>query len=168
MHDFALPALPYLTHASPYSPIILSFTLVSLFLLLLVLPFVPLRATFLVLGLVPFFFTHPFTLNTIIPFLFGKSLPLIKSVRMRVGRFVDDDRLEDRHLKTEMKEVELWENERWNPGTNTSSGSLGSEDSALKAAGWSHDNLKLGERKAWTRGRDGWSGVSDNANGGVR
>jgi hypothetical protein len=28
---------------------------------------------------------------------------------------MDDDRLEDRHWNTEMREVELWENERWSP-----------------------------------------------------
>jgi hypothetical protein len=28
--------------------------------------------------------------------------------------------------------------------------------------GWSKSNLKLGERNAWTRGRDGWTGIGPN------
>jgi len=37
-----------------------------------------------------------------------------KSIRAFAARIMDDDRLEDRHWNTEMREVELWENERWN------------------------------------------------------
>ena len=75
----------------------------------------------------------------------------------------DDDNLEDRHWRTELREVELYENERWAPGPSNAS------DEATKTEGtWSKSNLKPGERKPWTRGRDGWSGVSDDGNHEVR
>ena len=62
---------------------------------------------------------------------------------------------------TQDREVELWENERW-------AGAGSDVDSAPTDAGWSKDNLRPVERKAWTRGRDGWSGVADDGSGDVR
>lgn len=51
----------------------------------------------------------------------------------------------------DMRDVELWENERWTAST-----------------GWSKSALKTGERKPWTRGRDGWSDVVVGGDGDVR
>jgi hypothetical protein len=73
-----------------------------------------------------------------------------------------------------MKEVELWENERWNPNTKEVISSIrtadetGTNHNLLSSACWSKSKLKPGERKAWTRGRDGFSGVTDNGCGDVR
>jgi hypothetical protein len=66
---------------------------------------------------------------------------------------VDDDRLKDRHCQSELREVELFENERWAPG---------------EGVGWNKANLKTGERVAWTRGRDGWSAVTADGGSDVR
>lgn len=71
---------------------------------------------------------------------------------MRMARIVDDDRLEDRHWRSELREVELWENERYSD----------------KDKGFSKASLRPGERKAWTRGRDGWSDEGPDGNGDVR
>lgn len=120
------------------------------------------RATCLVLGLAPFFFTHPYTQDTLLPALQSSGRTL-NNLRARIFRLIDDDNLEDRHWRTELREVELYENERWAPGSSSSS------DDASKAEGtWSKTNLNPGERKPWTRGRDGWSGVSDDGSGEVR
>jgi hypothetical protein len=122
----------------------------STLLALLFLSLIPLRPLFLIGGLVPFAFTHPFVQRT---------LPLLLSTlslsywRARLTRLIDDDRLKDRHWQSELREVELFENERWVPG---------------ESAGWSKANLKSGERVAWTRGRDGWTGVAANGAGDIR
>lgn len=161
-YDVAVQFVPYLTYSSPYTSLILSFALVSFLAMIPLVNIIPMRTTCLVIGLLPFFATHPFTQHTLLPVLlsFGAAL---NSLRERALRFIDDDKLEDKHWRTELREVELWENERWIRGTSSAS------DDATKAEGtWAKNNLKLGERKAWTRGRDGWSGVGDDGSGEVR
>lgn len=98
---------------------------------------------------------------------------------------LDDDKLEDKHWRAELCQVEVFENERLNPNSKEVSGSTSSSvgglggvglirqqppnanDSAsagggkLYRTGWGKSNLKSGERKAWTRGRDGWSGIAE-------
>ncbi|KAG2045732.1 hypothetical protein BDR06DRAFT_1015363 [Suillus hirtellus] len=76
-----------------------------------------------------------------------------------------------------MRDVELWENERWAPGPSLSSSFSTQDDldavglefdvgdgsgSALLGAGagmWSNTNLRPADRAPRTRARDGWSGV---------
>jgi hypothetical protein len=69
-------------------------------------------------------------------------------------RLIDDDKLKDRHWQSELREVELFENERWFPGD--------------ESTGWSKANLKSSERVAWTRGRDGWTGLALDGIGDIR
>ena len=80
---------------------------------------------------------------------------------MRLTRLIDNDQLEDKHWRSELKEVYLWENERW-------TGVPGVDESVLSESSWSKNNLRPGERKAWTRGRDGWSGVAEDGSGDVK
>jgi hypothetical protein len=90
---------------------------------------------------------------------------------MNVNRFIDDDKLEDKHWRSEVKQVELYENERWSSKSKDAfvEGSEGgSKISTASASAWGKNKLKHGERKAWTRGRDGWSGISDNGTEDVR
>jgi hypothetical protein len=111
---------------------------------LLFLPTILIRLVFLVAGLAPFLLTHPFTqrrLHTLLAVARAQG----KRWRMRAARWVDDDRLGDacwRARARGMREVELWENERW----------------SAESRGWRKGALKPGERAAWTRCRDGWSG----------
>ena len=100
------------------------------------------------------------TQYTLIPAAFEIIQPRLKIARHRAARWVDNDRLEDKHWRSELREVELWENERF--------GGAGGDDGALPDAGWNKANLRAVERKAWTRGRDGWSGVADDGSGDVR
>ncbi|KAH8114405.1 integral peroxisomal membrane peroxin-domain-containing protein [Phellopilus nigrolimitatus] len=150
-HDYILYTIvPHLTFSTPYSYSILTFTIVTFLFLIAILPLIPLRPVFLILGLGPFVLTHPFS-RAYIPILLASH---IKSMRMRVSRLVDDDRLEDRHWQTELQEVELWENERLGPGPGG-------------ALSFSKLHLKVGERKGWTRGRDGWSKTGPDGSGDV-
>ena len=82
----------------------------------------------------------------------SSTLPL-RYCRARLVRLIDDDGLKDRHWQSELREVELFENERWVPS---------------EGSGWSKTNLKTGERVAWTRRRDGWSGVTADGGGDIR
>lgn len=120
-------------------------TVVSLVGLLFILPMVPMRLIALIISWTPFLLLHPFS-RTYLPVLLA---PYLKKVRMRMARIVDDDRLEDCR---ELREVELWENERYSD----------------KDKGFSKASLRPGERKAWTRGRDGWSDEGPDGNGDVR
>ena len=143
--------VPHLTFSTPYSYSIFAFTVVSFVALLLALPFIPLRPVFLFLGLSPFVLTPPLT-HTYVP---GLLRPHLKRLKTRITRLVDDDRLEDRHWKSILREVELWENER-----------LGASTGAPQV--FSKANLKSGERKGWTRGRDGWSTNDSDGLGDVK
>lgn len=171
-----LPVVPHLTHGSPYTPIIFTLTIVSLLAILPILPILPLRPTFLFLGLFPLFITHPFTLHTLLPAIQAGAQPAFNNLRTRAARFVDDDRLDDRHWGADLREVELFENERWaapagRSGSVMARTSSDAGDDAAKAgadAGWAKTNLRVGERRAWTRGRDGWSGVGEDGGGDVR
>jgi len=154
--------VPHFTYGSQYTPIILSLAAVSFLLLLPLILILPLRPTFLVLGLSPFLITHPFTRFTLWPSVQTVLGPSTKRLYSYVVRAIDDDRLEDKHWRAEMREVELWENERWNNATATSG-----EEGSTVDAGWSKANLRPNERKAWTRGRDGWSGIVDDGSGDV-
>ncbi|KAH9851703.1 integral peroxisomal membrane peroxin-domain-containing protein [Lenzites betulinus] len=161
-HDFAVKFVPYLTYSSPYTGILLSVVLATFVIMIPLVNMLPMRTTCLVLGLLPFCITHPFTQHTLLPTLQSGLGPVLDALRFRALRIVDDDSLEDKHWQAELREVELWENERWAPGPG------GSAEEGTKAEGtWSRANLKPGERKAWTRGRDGWSGISDDGTGEV-
>jgi hypothetical protein len=191
-----LPLLPHLVHQTPTTSPLLLLSTVALIISIPLLSSIPLRPVFLVLGLAPFTFTHPIVLNRILPILIIKAQEVSsrKHLRQKMLRTRDDDRLEDKHWRSELREVELWENERWTPGpsSSTSSGSIGGlsiststsmglgEDHSTLLGGihadsgtalggtWSKASLRAGERLSWTRGRDGWSGVGEDGTGIVR
>ncbi|KAG1763620.1 integral peroxisomal membrane peroxin-domain-containing protein [Suillus occidentalis] len=140
-YDLLSQVTPHLIHQSTHTSLVLTLTLLSFLFLLPVLPLIPLRLLFFGLGLSPFIWTHPVTQAQI--------LPLLKAT-LKLRRWIDDDRLDDKHWGAEMREVELWENERWAPGPSLSSSSTGT---------WSKTNLRSADRAPWTRARDGWSGV---------
>lgn len=144
------PYLHHLTFATSYTPLIFTITLLSTLLVIPFLSLIPLRPLFLVGGLAPFALAHPLTQRTFTTLL--PTLPL-HHWRARLTRVIDDDKLKDRHWQSELREVELFENERWLPG---------------EGVGWGKASLKTGERVAWTRGRDGCSAVTAEGGGDVR
>ncbi|KIP08579.1 hypothetical protein PHLGIDRAFT_117085 [Phlebiopsis gigantea 11061_1 CR5-6] len=158
-YDFGYPVVPHLSHSSPYTPIIFTFAGILLLVSIPLVHLLPLRTAFLILGLTPFLLTHPFVRYTILPVLLDGAAPYLIPLRVRWTRLVDNDRLEDKHWRSELRTVELWENERWlTPG---------GDEGASGDAGWGKAHLRPGERRAWTRGRDGWSGVADGGSGDV-
>lgn len=156
-HDFVYPVVPHLGHASPYTPVILTLVVLLLMVSSPLTSLIPLRTTFLILGIAPFFLTHPFSRYTLIPFAIDLASQRLVVTRVWVAQLLDNDRLTDKHWRSELRTVELWENERWTPGP----------DESAADGGWSKANLRPGERRAWTRGRDGWSGVADDGTGDV-
>ncbi|KAF7309941.1 hypothetical protein MIND_00366600 [Mycena indigotica] len=159
------PYLPILTHRSPYSTHILTILFVSLLpgVIIVSLPHFPLRTIALLAGVVPLLCTHPWV-SAHLPRLVAiahanfEQTALIKKIRARMDmkgnaslraltvRVLDDANLTDECWTAEIREVELFENERFaGPDSNHQE--------------WSKSNLRDGERSGWTRGRDGWSGV---------
>lgn len=194
-YDLLSPLTPHLIHRSTHTSLVLTLTLLSFLFLLPVLPLIPLRMLFFVLGVSPFIWTHPVTQARILPplkaainggivkggnasaTLLGVTSFKYTAMKIKLRRWIDDDRLDDKHWGAEMREVELWENERWTPGPSSSSSFVTQDDfnavgsgfdvgdgseSALLGAGagtWSKTNLRPADRAPWTRARDGWSGV---------
>ncbi|KAG2344391.1 hypothetical protein BDR05DRAFT_961741 [Suillus weaverae] len=194
-YDLLSPLTPHLIHRSTHTSLILTLTLFSFLLLLPVLPLIPLRLLFFVLGVFPFIWTHPVMQARIIPLLkaaliggivkggnasttlTGVTSSKYASLKMNLRRWIDDDRLDDKHWGAEMREVELWENERWAPGPSSSSSFSTRDDLDVVGSGfdvgdgsggtllstgtgsWSKTHLRPADRAPWTRARDGWSGV---------
>ncbi|KAG8805646.1 hypothetical protein FRC17_005407 [Serendipita sp. 399] len=150
MYDNVVPFLPHLSHANRSSAPLLTFLVASGLLVLPVLPFLPLRPIFLVIGLAPFILTHP-TTQRVIPTILDASRKIYYTT---VQRIIDNDRLDDVVWSAPLKDVELWENERWSTATAGQSTSSGDP-------GWNKSNLKRGERKGWSRRRDGWSEANE-------
>ena len=175
--DAILPLIPHLTYQTPYTSLLLTASIITLLLSIPLVYLIPFRVAVLFIGLLPFFFTHPFTRTSLLPAISSIVIsPFWKAGFSWFYRVLDDDRLDDKHWRAELRQVEVFENERWNPNSReasssstlsvSGSGFLGPQDNAggLKhyQTGWGKSNLKSGERKAWTRGRDGWSGIADS------
>ncbi|CAG7846728.1 SubName: Full=Uncharacterized protein {ECO:0000313/EMBL:CCA73045.1} [Serendipita indica DSM 11827] len=147
MYENVTSLLPHLTHATPTSAPLLTFLLVTLLLGLPLLPLVPLRPVFLIVGIAPFILTHP-TVQRMAPAVLDTARKLYFTT---IQRFINNDRLEDTVWAAPIREVELWENERWSLATSQAAPSSSGDP------GWSKANLRRGERKGWSRRRDGWS-----------
>ncbi|CAE6464020.1 unnamed protein product [Rhizoctonia solani] len=178
-HELAVPIVPSLTWATPATRSILYMTLITLPVGLL--PISP-QQIFLGGGLGLLCIMHPF-FQSLLPGIVAQMTP---AMRVIWERLLDDLRMEERHVEARggfrvelrlpgfrtmhipatlksvlgldssdkapaqysipepdeegMLEVELFENERWAAGS-----------------GWKAANLRTGERRGFTRGRDGWS-----------
>ncbi|KAG8688301.1 hypothetical protein FRC11_005678, partial [Ceratobasidium sp. 423] len=177
-HELAVPIVPHLTWATPATRSILYMTIMTL--PIAFLPISP-QQFFLGGGLGLLCITHPFV-HGLLPGVIAQMTP---ALRVIWERLLDDLRMEERHVEARgglrvelrlpgfrtmhipatlksvlgyssgkppaqyldpepdeerMLEVELFENERWAAGS-----------------GWKAANLRTGERRGFTRGRDGWS-----------
>lgn len=162
LDDLLLPYLPYITHKSPYTPLLAAATIITLPMTLIIVcsPVFPLRLVALITGWTALAAGHPVVRGRLIPALILR-VQANKDVRSAISKAIDDDAMVDSVWSSELRSVELWENERWSDGTASSTETAAGE----VKEGWSKVNLKTSERVAWTRGRDGWSGVGE---GGVR
>ncbi|CUA77932.1 hypothetical protein RSOLAG22IIIB_12909 [Rhizoctonia solani] len=178
-HDLAAPIVPHLIWATPATRSILYMTILTL--PIAFLPISPQRM-FLGGGLGLLCAMHPLV-QSLLPGIIAQTSPALRVV---FERLLDDLRMEERHVEARgglrvelrlpgfrtmhipatfksvlgfnrsekptiqysipepneerMLEVELFENERWAVGS-----------------GWKTANLRTGERRGFTRGRDGWS-----------
>jgi len=86
-----------------------------------------------------------------------------------IQHFIDNDKLTDECWNSEMRQVELWENERYSgpvlPPLVADVSHSSSPDAMRK--GWGKQHLRSGERGPWTRSRDGSNDVSADGAGGV-
>jgi len=133
--DAILPFLPHLTYQSPYTPL-LTTSIVTLFLSIPLVYLVPPRLAVLVLGLLPLFCTHPFTRSTLLPAANTAAIsPFWKNAFSWFYKVLDD-RLEDKHWRAELRQVEVFENKRWNPHSREASGSTASVIGGLGGSGF--------------------------------
>lgn len=184
--DAILPILPHLTYRTPYTHLLLTTSITALLFSIPLVYLIPFRLAVLSIGFLPFFFTHPFTRSTLLPAIYSTAIfPFWKAGFSWFYKVLDDDKLDDKHWRSELRQVEVFENERWNPNSRETSASTASPITGLSGGGflgssqqgthdstsagggksyrmgWGTSNLKSGERKAWTRGRDGWSGIAE-------
>ncbi|KAJ3876685.1 integral peroxisomal membrane peroxin-domain-containing protein [Lentinula edodes] len=169
--DIHIAITPYLSHLSlspndpqiskPKSP----YTLPILTVLILTFPILvflvtstifPARLVCFVCGAGPVLFLNPqlrqWTSDTI-------SLLTYLQSSLPDSRILDDNNLSNDAWISEMREVELWENERLDPGITAISATFFGT-APPSNGGWSKIHLKSNDRAPWTRGRDGWSGVA--------
>jgi len=80
-----------------------------------------------------------------------------------IQHLIDNDGLTDECWNSEMRQVELWENERYHgsvlPPLVTDVSSSSSSSDAMRK-GWGKQHLRSGERGPWTRSRDGSNDLS--------
>ncbi|KAK0202240.1 integral peroxisomal membrane peroxin-domain-containing protein [Desarmillaria ectypa] len=163
VYDAVHPLVLHLTYRAPFTLPLLTLVTLSLIpgILLVSLPFLPIRAICLSLGIVPLALTNPHVQSSLLVLRhidrnlrwlryklgLDPKLPLTTFVQ----RLIDDNNLVDSCWTAEMREVELFENERH----------LNTQGETEKS--WSKENLKSDERSAWTRAPDGLGGsVSSN------
>ncbi|KNZ80789.1 hypothetical protein J132_04294 [Termitomyces sp. J132] len=104
------------------------------------------------------------------------DLPPLRTILERIR---DNDRLDDTCWNAEMREVELFENERFVPsrsrpcsnpilpqGQRFSLPPTPMSPPDPTDPGWGKANLRSGERRGWTRGQDGWGGVRTRSRAG--
>lgn len=122
--------------------------------------------------------THPWTQSKLLPALAPHLAGVLRRVQARVQGWADDGALPDAQWRAQMRAVSLWENERWalaaastsavhtgSPATHGlgfDESVVGVRDSSVVEGGggrWGKAHLRSGERAAWTRGRDGWTGA---------
>ena len=90
-----------------------------------------------------------------------------KALSTVIQRFMDDDRLTDECWNSEMRQVELWENERYN-GPMPPPAVMDDDSSSLATTmrkRWGKQHLRSSERGPWTRSRDGSNDISADGNG---
>ncbi|KAF8990954.1 hypothetical protein BDZ89DRAFT_1106687 [Hymenopellis radicata] len=170
-YDAVYPFVLHLTHRTPYTPYIFTALVLSLIpgIILVSLPYLPIRAILLVGGLAPFVVTNPY-----IQYWIATLMNLLQSdtdlrwLRQKAGldtklplvsfaqRFLDDNNLTDTCWTAPKREVELFENERLVKPSGA--------DAQVDESAWSKANLHSDERNAWTRRQDGWNDGSVSTN----
>ncbi|KAK0487911.1 integral peroxisomal membrane peroxin-domain-containing protein [Armillaria novae-zelandiae] len=157
-YDAVHPLLLNLTHRTPFTLPLLTLVTLSVIpgMLFISLPSLPIRTICLSLGIVPLALTNPHIQSSLLVFQHvDRNLRWLRSklgldprlpLTAFVQRLIDDNNLADSCWTAEMREVELFENERH----------LAAQGETQKS--WSKENLKSDERSAWTRGPDGLGG----------
>ncbi|PWY99610.1 hypothetical protein BCV70DRAFT_190474 [Testicularia cyperi] len=157
-YDVVVPVVPYLNWSSYSRSLhVLQLSLLTTVALFFVAPYVPYRLVLLIGGEGAFLLNHPWTKPAIEGIVKRidtsregrKMVSWLKEGTHQLREWIEQDRLDDVVWEHGWRNVEMFENERFLPTTRaSSSGNVG---------GWSAHNLRLGERRPWTKGPDGWS-----------
>lgn len=158
-YDLLAPTVPYLNWSSYSRSLhILQLSLLTTVLLFFVAPYVPYRAVLLLAGEGAFILNHPWT-KPALEGLFKridtsregrKLVKVAKEGGHKLREWIEQDRLDDYVWERGWRNVEMFENERFQPAKRAAS-------SSGLVGGWSAHNLRMGERLPWTKGPDGWS-----------
>ncbi|CEH18490.1 Peroxin/Dysferlin domain [Ceraceosorus bombacis] len=167
IYDLVAPSVGFLNWSSyPRSLLLLQISLVLTAVLFVIGPFVPLRPILLVVGELAFLANHPWVKPAVQGLsraideerkqnpkgLTNRQLKKMekrnREMMRRLQIWYDEDRLDDEVWERGWRDVEMFENERYISPTAVRSG---------QTPGWSVHNLQYGERKAFTKAKDGWS-----------
>ncbi|KAF8322741.1 hypothetical protein DL93DRAFT_2071698 [Clavulina sp. PMI_390] len=159
-YDMLFPLTHLITFKSHAS------TPIFLFILFTTIPltFLPLQLFTLIAGVGAFTLTHPLVRHH----LFDKDGILQQSriipIVIQEGRsLVNDSSLSEEHITAaELREVFIFQNERWSWPSSAQTSSAGG---SIIAAGWKGgvNSLKASDRGAWTRGADGSVTVGESS-----
>lgn len=166
-YDLIAPSVAYLNWSSyPRTLLLFQGSLVLTAVMFMLGPYIPLRPILLIAGEGAFLAGHPW----VAPAISGlqrsiaqeraqnpRGLPArelerwekrSREMRRRAQQWIDEDRLDDEVWEKGWRDVEMFENERFVDPKKASSAAV---------PGWSAHNLTFGERKPFTKAKDGWS-----------
>lgn len=158
-YDLLAPTVPYLNWSSYSRSLhILQLSLLTTVLMFFIAPYVPYRLVLLIAGEGAFILTHPWTKPAIEGLMKRidssregrKLMRIAKEGGHQLREWIEQDRLDDYVVERGYRNVEMFENERYLPAKRAAS-------SSGVVGGWSGHNLRMGERRPWTKGPDGWS-----------
>ncbi|KIY65309.1 hypothetical protein CYLTODRAFT_424449 [Cylindrobasidium torrendii FP15055 ss-10] len=169
LYDAVYPYVFHISRRTPYTQHILTLLCLSILpsLIFISLPYLPIRAICLVAGLGPIIALNPYLQRSCLSAKVAlQTNAYLHWARLKLGvdatlpltsaiqRLIDNSNLTDACWNTDLREVELFENERLGkPGADGES-----------KEGWTKAHLQPDERPGWTRGQDGWNDGSVNSN----
>lgn len=162
-YDAVAPVVPYLNWSS-YRRTLLLFqaSLILTAVMFFGAPHIPLRPILLIAGEGAFIATHPWVKPAVTGLLnkldeekrtgktpLGRELNKMERMnreqQAKLSQWYDEDGLDDQVWQKGWRDVEMYQNERF------------AIETAASASGWSAHNLQFGERRAFTKGPDGWT-----------
>jgi hypothetical protein len=162
-YDAIAPAVPFLNWSS-YRRTLLLFqaSMILTVVMFFFGPFIPIRPILLLVGEGAFIANHPWVKPAVLGLTktlqeektacktpLGRTLYQLE-VKNReqmaaLRQWYEEDGLDDTVWEKGWRDVEMYQNERF------------ADANAASGTGWSAHNLRFGERKAFTKGSDGWT-----------
>jgi len=159
VYDQVMPYVPLVTFKSRAS------TPLFLFLLFTTLPLMllPVRLVMMAAGLAAFTITHPNIRHILFdPDGLLQQSRLVPYVLEGLRQLINDVSLSEEHVSSELKEISIYQNERWVWPTSSQ---VSACNGNVSQAGWKNgvSNLKPSDRGAWTKESDGSITVGESS-----